>query len=82
MAQQFLRAVADRLSALGGGCSAPVAAYAHWVDGELQMTGLVGSTDGSRIIRVEGRGSDAATLGIELGEQAIRDGAQELLRHV
>ena len=70
------------LSALGGGCSAPVAAHAHWVDGELHMTGLVGSTDGRRLIRVEGRGSDAAALGIELGAQAIRKGAQELLRHV
>jgi len=70
------------LSALGAGCSAPVAAYAHQ-DGEqcelLEMQGLVASTDGRRLIRVSASGADPLSLGESLAQQALALGAGELL---
>ncbi|HLF27460.1 MAG TPA: hydroxymethylbilane synthase [Anaerolineae bacterium] len=65
------------LNALGGGCSAPVAAYAH---SNLQMTGLAAAPDGRRVIRVSGEGADPVALGAQLAQRALAQGAQELLR--
>lgn len=67
------------LAVLGGGCSAPIAAYAEFsVTGRGQ--GLVASLDGRRQIRVAAQGSDAISLGQELAEQALKRGAVELLK--
>lgn len=66
------------LSALGGGCSVPVAAYAS-VDNQINLTGLVASPDGKQIIKVGGQGYDANQLGRELAQQAIAQGASEIL---
>jgi hydroxymethylbilane synthase len=63
------------LNGLGGGCSAPVAAYAQ----ADRLVGLVASQDGMRVIRVSGEGGDPLTLGSELAQQALAQGAQELL---
>lgn len=72
------------LSALGGGCSAPVAAYAQSTIGNpqsaIQLIGLVASPDGRRVIRVSGEGDAPATLGAELARQALALGAGELLQ--
>ena len=46
------------LQHLGGGCSAPIAAYARVEKGVLRMTGVVASPDGRRIVRVEGEAAD------------------------
>ena len=77
------------LKDLGGGCSAPVAAYALEATGRsalapvgcwpLQMMGLVASPDGRRLIRVSGDGNDPAILGAELAQQALAQGAGGLL---
>jgi len=63
------------LTGLGGGCSAPVAAYAQ----ANHLVGLVASQDGKRVIRVSGEGDDPVVLGTELAQQALAQGAQELL---
>ncbi len=70
------------LKALGGGCSAPVAAYAmlRGLSSALRMTGLVASTDGRCVIRLSGTGMDPLTLGEQLAQQALAQGAGELLR--
>lgn len=70
------------LEALGGGCSAPVAAYAEcgMQKGECRATGLVASLDGRRVIRVLGAGPDPAALGQQLAQQALAQGAGELLQ--
>lgn len=70
------------LDALGGGCSAPVAAYALRENGgsPIHMTGLVASLDGCRVIRIAGEGNDPHTLGAQLAEKAFTQGAGELLR--
>ncbi|HET7089929.1 MAG TPA: hydroxymethylbilane synthase [Anaerolineae bacterium] len=70
------------LDALGGGCSAPVAAYAEcrMRNAECRMTGIVASLDGRRVIRVLGAGSDPVALGQQLARQALAQGAGELLQ--
>jgi len=71
------------LKAVGGGCSAPVAAYAQphisKARSLIQMTGLVASPDGRRVIRVSGASADPVTLATELAQQALAQGAGELL---
>lgn len=66
------------LSGLGGGCSVPVAAYAT-VHHEINLTGLVASPDGKQIIKVSGQGGDAEELGRKLAQDAIAQGASEIL---
>jgi hydroxymethylbilane synthase len=68
------------LAGLGGGCAAPIAAYASPGPGtSLALSGLVASLDGQRVIRVSGHGEDALALGAELAAQALAQGARELL---
>lgn len=68
------------LAALGGGCSAPVAAYAHPDGEQLEITGMVGSVSGQRVIRVSAVGEDPNALGKLLAQKALEQGAAELLR--
>lgn len=72
------------LKALGGGCSAPIAAYAQSTmrnpQSKIHMIGLVASPDGRRAIRVSGEGSDPLALGAELAQQALAQNAGELLQ--
>lgn len=67
------------LKHLGGGCSAPIAAYAESSQ-TVRLTGLVASLDGSRVIRLSETASseDAATLGVRLAQQALAKGAGDL----
>ncbi len=67
------------LAALGGGCSAPVGAYARAAGPTLALTGIVAAVDGTHLVRVHGQGQDPTKLGRELAQQAIIQGAQELL---
>ena len=66
------------LSGLGGGCAVPVAAYAD-ARGTITLTGLVASTDGKEIIRVESNGDDADELGRSLAAKALTMGAGQIL---
>lgn len=72
------------LQALGGGCSAPIAAYATPTgeEDELYMRGLIASPDGARVIRVEGRGRDPRELGERLATVAKARGADDILDEV
>lgn len=73
------RAVVRRLE---GSCQVPIAAYAvHRDDGQLWLRGLVGEPDGSIIIRKEisGPPAQAEQLGLQLAEQLIAAGADEIL---
>lgn len=76
-------ATAERafLAGLGGGCSVPIAAFAQFEDGELRMVGRVAALDGSRQIDVEGHApaADAKELGIRLADEALAQGAAQLL---
>jgi hydroxymethylbilane synthase len=73
---------------LGAGCYLPIAAYAEVVEEDLVLRGLVISTDGQRSIRVrqsirwstEDGIARAELLGIQLAEQALDQGAQEIIQ--
>jgi len=66
---------------LQGGCQVPIAALALLDGSQLSLRGLVGSVDGSRILRSEITG--AAHLGEELGtilaDDLLRQGAAAIL---
>ena len=68
------------LAGLGGGCSAPIAAYATAAaEQSLSLTGLVATVDGRRVIRVTASGADPHPLGATLAGRALAQGARELL---
>ncbi len=67
------------LAGLGGGCSAPIAAYAQVGAAKISMTGLVASLDGKQIVRVSGEGEDPLDLGEKLARRALDLGAGNLL---
>lgn len=83
---------ADRVKAeralnhrLEGGCQVPIAAYALLEDGDtLWLRGLVGSVDGSRIYRAEGRAprQEGERLGRELAEELLAQGADQVLAEI
>jgi hydroxymethylbilane synthase len=72
------------LRRLEGGCQVPIACYGQMKDGKLQLTGLVGSVDGKRIIKdaIEGAAEKAEKLGVTLAEKLLTRGADLILREV
>jgi hydroxymethylbilane synthase len=75
--------VAERafLTRLEGGCQVPIAAHARCSTQRLEMTGLVAELDGSRIIKasMEGPADQAHTLGLQLAENLLAQGADDIL---
>ncbi len=75
-------ALAERgfLARIGGGCHAPLAAYARIDGGDLLVEGLIGAADG-RLVRGVRRGpTDApAALGAALAEELLDAGGAALL---
>lgn len=71
---------------LQGGCQVPIACFAELnAEGTaLYMRGLVGSIDGSTILRadIEGVVEQAEQLGVQLAEQLLAQGAKEILAEV
>jgi hydroxymethylbilane synthase len=69
---------------LEGGCQVPIGAYARIVHDMLVMDGIVGSVDGTRILRacVEGDADDPAALGHELVDRLLKLGAAAILAEV
>ena len=72
------------LKKLEGGCQVPIAAFARIVGTTLHIDGLVGTIDGMRLIRhhVEGPIERAESLGVELAEILLGEGAKEILDEV
>lgn len=71
---------------LEGGCQVPIAGHAILEDGgrTLWLRALVGTPDGSRVLRAEGRGaaSEPEILGIGVAEDLLDQGAGEILAEV
>ena len=69
---------------LEGGCQVPIACYATLDGPQLHLRGLVGSEDGSKIIRTEisGPAVDAEALGISAAEDLLKQGAAAILSEV
>jgi hydroxymethylbilane synthase len=72
---------------LGAGCYLPVAAYAEVANGTMTLLGLVTSLDGQHQVRVQtsmpwtsqSSIDYAEQLGIQLAEQALAQGAAEII---
>ncbi len=69
------------LNGLGGGCSVPVGALAFLDEGRLRLLGVVARVDGRRVIRVQADGppEQAEVVGQVLANEAIEQGAKDLL---
>ncbi len=72
------------LQGLGGGCAVPVAAYGKFriqnSEFRIDLTGLVISENGKKVVKVTSEGNDALELGNQLAQQAIAQGADEILK--
>ena len=79
MAVQGERAFLRRLE---GGCQVPIAAYGEVERGRLLLRGLVARLDGSQLFRAEAEGDDPGTLGEQLAEELLAQGAEEVLREI
>jgi hydroxymethylbilane synthase len=67
------------LESLGGGCSTPVGAYAQYDSDGLVLKAIVASTDGRRVIRLNGQGRDPLRLGRQTALQALAQGAEAVM---
>ena len=70
------------LRRLGGGCHAAVAALGQVSEDSLHLRGLVAGATGVRLLRgeIEGLASEAESLGTQLAQQLIAQGAEALLK--
>ena len=68
-------------TALQGGCSVAIGAFATSEDSKLTLSGMVGNVDSGEIIRVQetGETSKAIDLGIRAAKKLLSLGARELL---
>lgn len=66
---------------LQGGCQVPIGSYALLEGDQIWLRALVGEPDGSHIVRGEIRGprSDAEALGVQLAQQLLSQGADDIL---
>jgi hydroxymethylbilane synthase len=78
---QSVQAERAFLSALGGGCRAPIAALGTVADNSLHLEGMVASSDGSRTLRAAADGSpaDPEKIGRLLAKKLLSLGARELI---
>ena len=69
------------LRRLEGGCQVPIAAHATLDGSRLSLTGLVGETDGSAIVKdfEFGEAAHAEMIGLRLAEKLIGRGADAIL---
>jgi hydroxymethylbilane synthase len=81
--EAFHAVTAERslLFALRAGCLAPVGAWARVVEGRLFLESVVLSPDGTRRLSASGSGdlTTAATLGQQVAEQLLKQGAAALI---
>lgn len=65
-----------------GGCHLPLAAYARVQGEEVELTGLVGKPDGSKLLKSVQRGRNEREIGEQLAQDLLAQGAGELLASV
>lgn len=76
--------IAERtfLYLLEGGCQVPIGGYAHLEGEEIVLTALVGTPDGSTILKETIRGNDPVQVGKEAAEKLISQGAKDIVERV
>lgn len=69
---------------LEGGCQVPIGGHAVLEGDQLWLRGLVGTVDGSQVVRAEIRGprGEAQALGTTLAEELLAAGAERILREL
>lgn len=67
------------LQFLGGGCSAPIAAFATQSNEEIELTGRVASLDGQRLVTDSMSGRDPEKLARDLANRIRSQGADQIL---
>jgi len=69
------------LNRLEGGCQVPIAGHGRIRENQFILTGLVAELDGSRVIKAQKSGppDSSETSGIELAEELLARGADEIL---
>jgi hydroxymethylbilane synthase len=72
------------LRRLEGGCQVPIACYGRMQGSKLLLTGLVGSVDGTRILKdsLDGDADESEKLGTVLAEKLLNRGADAILKEV
>ncbi|MDG6309469.1 hydroxymethylbilane synthase [Glaesserella parasuis] len=71
-------------SRLQGGCQVPIGGFATLTGDEIELNALVGSLDGSTIVRALAKGNikEAEKLGVEVAEALLAKGADHILKTV
>ncbi len=72
------------LNRLGGSCQVPIAGHGEILAGTFNLSGLVADVDGSRIIKASlaGPQEGAESIGVELAEQLLARGADNILQEL
>jgi hydroxymethylbilane synthase len=72
------------LHRLEGGCQVPIAAYGIKQGDDVELTGLVSSVDGKKIIKRTGKSpaSEVRELGTGLADEILSAGGREILEEV
>ena len=80
--ERAVRAERAFLSALGSGCTVPVAAHATVADGRLNLQGMVADLNGERLIRdgLSGSAAQAEDIGRRLADSILAQGGAQILR--
>ncbi len=80
--ERAVRAERAFLSALGGGCTVPVAAHAAMADERLNLQGMVADLNGGRLIRdsLSGSAAEAEDIGRSLADRILSQGGAQILR--
>lgn len=80
--RQEVTAERTLLGELNGGCQVPIGAYAEYRDGLLSLRGMVGTPDGSVLLKEFAEGEQPAELGRQVAEKLLEKGAREILASV
>jgi hydroxymethylbilane synthase len=79
-----VRAERAFLHRLEGGCQVPIGAFAEVHDGQVKLTGLVASVDGTEVLKdsISGPTAEAQQLGTQLANKLLDMGGREILAEV
>ena len=81
-----LATLAERalLRRMEGGCQIPIGAYASLTGNRMDLQALVGSLDGTQVIRdsCDGNPEDYERLGTELADRLVEKGAGDILNEI
>ncbi|HEX2549932.1 MAG TPA: hydroxymethylbilane synthase, partial [Gammaproteobacteria bacterium] len=83
-ADTFQSVTAERVVCriMGGGCQSPLAVFAETMDGEIYLRALLADLDGDTVLHAEQTGTNPAELGMEVANDLISQGANEVLHAI